>query len=166
MITKTKKKLKWKKLWASSDMHEISQKACHMINNVISQAQDDILSIHILKFNFPRLLFLTLGCLTFVVDKKVFSLFSTECIFLQLLNFFIWSTEDVIVNTMLSVCFVFICLYLFFILVGYETICISNYVEQLSVKTGKKAKDKVFYFALLFFYYLFYIIILANTVRV
>jgi len=27
--------------------------------------------------------------------------------------------------------------------VGYETICINNHVEQLSVKTGKKAKDKV-----------------------
>jgi len=27
--------------------------------------------------------------------------------------------------------------------VGYETICFNNHVEQLSVKTGKKVKDKV-----------------------
>lgn len=27
--------------------------------------------------------------------------------------------------------------------VGYETVCINNHVEQLSVKTGKKVKDKV-----------------------
>jgi len=38
----------------------------------------------------------------------------------------------------------------FLILVGYETICINNCVEQLSVKTGKKAKDKVLYFAVLY----------------
>jgi len=33
---------------------------------------------------------------------------------------------------------------LFLISVGYETLCINNYVEQLSVKTGKKVKDEVF----------------------
>jgi len=31
---------------------------------------------------------------------------------------------------------------MFLISVGYETICINNHVEQLSVKTGKKVKDK------------------------
>jgi len=35
---------------------------------------------------------------------------------------------------------------LFLISVGYETICINNYVDELSVKTSKKSKDKVLHY--------------------